>query len=155
MTLFDMGELELEILEPMSSSFERIEHFLMKVDGDFYTPLSVRVDIETYSNKLFKFAVNIFLISHGDDVAHAGIYVDLEGDEIFISNFAVLRKCSRQKIGNYLLQKIEDYVSSIGVDLIRLEADCEADALFEFYTKNGFRCTQENDKCIYLSLLPI
>lgn len=128
-----------------SSEKERILNFFKIIDEEFIPPLSVRVKLDEYSNKLASSAVNYFLVSDGSDVAHAAFYCnDSKTNIAFISSIGVVSEFQGSGIAGHLLQKIIETCVVKRMEILRLEVDCGNLKAVKFYERHGFDFISEN-----------
>ena len=124
---------------------KRIFMFLKSIDGEFYPPLHVRVDLDDYSSKLASNAVNLFLVSDNTDVAHAAFYCnDLKSKVSFISSIGLIPEFQGSGAAGYLLQKVIEKCSEKKMNLLRLEVDSQNLKAVKFYKRQGFRFVSNN-----------
>ena len=146
MNLIKIGKYTAQIIKPSCVKPKRVEKILKKLDKSFYEPLSMRVNIKEYSDKLSEKAINFFLILSSNDIAHAAIYVMDKQSKIFVTNFGVIHKYQGKGIGGLLLKLIENYAIKSDIFLIELEVNYQSINVIKFYTKNGFK--KKKDKLI-------
>lgn len=144
MNSFKQLNLSLEIIAPKLSEKKRIYSFLRKVDDQYHTRLSQRVDLTSYAEKLAFNAFNFFLTETDLDIAHAAIYYNELELAIFLSNIAVLQEYFGYGLGSLLLQEIELFAIDKNVKLISLEADSKSDKLKKFYIGKGYELIDSN-----------
>ena len=139
MSSFNIGKYSAEIIKPSSTMPKRIENFLKKIDKNFYEPLSTRVNLKDYSEKLAEKATNIFLMLSLNDVAHTAIYNLDNQSKIFVSNFGVVSRHQGKGIGNLLYKLVQNYATDSKFLSIELEADYRDANLIKFYKQRGFK----------------
>lgn len=138
MNSFKQMNHSLEIIAPKLSDKNRIYSFLKKVDNQYHTPLSKRVSLNSYAEKLALNAFNFFLTETDLDIAHAAIYYNELESSVFLSNIAILEEYAGYGLGSLLLKEIEEFSISKNVETISLEADVNSDKLKGFYIDRGF-----------------
>ena len=116
-------------------------------------PLSLRVNIDEYAEKLADNSYNFFLEIGGEDAAHAGVYISKEKSKAYLSSIAVLPPFFKKGLGAKLLQNIECFLKKHNIKLIELEVDMNSKKLRSFYAKAGFRITNNIGKYILLKEL--
>lgn len=141
----------LEIIQPNSSDKNRIYSFLIKVDNQYHTPLSQRVDLHSYAKKLAINAYNFFLMEASVDIAHAAIYHNKPKSVVFLSNIAILEKYAGDGLGSLLLEKIEEFSIANNVKTISLEADADSKKLKGFYVGKGFELIKSDQNISFFT----
>ena len=122
------------------SNGARIFQFFEVVDKEFYPPLSERVNLPAYANKLALKAVNLFVVEDGRDVAHAAFYCDDQCSKIaYLSSIGVLPEFHGSGVAGNLLVKVFDRCLAEEMKLINLEVDFANLKAVKFYEKYGFR----------------
>lgn len=82
------------------------ETILNKFDSSFIPPLSQRLDLHQYAEKLSKNAVWLLAYNHNTIVGHSAVYMN-QKNYAYISSIAVLKEMQKQGIGNALWDRIE------------------------------------------------
>lgn len=128
-----------------SSKKERILEFFSLIDEEFIPPLSCRVNLNDYANKLADTANNFFLVYGSADVAHVAFYCnDFRFKTAFISSIGVSPEFQGSGAAGYLLQKVIERCANERMDTLRLEVDCENVKAVNFYKSKGFRFISRN-----------
>jgi len=138
MNFYDSSAYSVCIMHPSESNFDRIISFLKSVDLSFYEPLSKRIIIEDYAQKLSQEAVNIFIMHSLKDIAHTAFYISSDESKIFLSSISVISDYENKSVGSFLLSTVEDYATKNQISIIELEVDSRSKKLKEFYKKNGY-----------------
>ena len=127
--------LQIEI----DNNADRILLFLLRTADNFIPSLAQRVDLGTYSVKLAGNAINIFLNTNEQDIAHGAIYLSNKHDAVvFLTSFGVDKLWWGRKIGERLMQEIEQISKVEGASAIRLEVDRSNLPAMRFYRRLGF-----------------
>jgi ribosomal protein S18 acetylase RimI-like enzyme len=131
-------------------SFEDIYNYLLENDSNMTPPLSKRVNIETYSRKLFDKAKQFWIKKDQKAIGFAACYV-IES-EMYISSISI---CSGYK-GLGLGKKLLEYIISFGrkneLKKIILEVQPENKNVINFYKKFNFNLIQSDSK-LFMKLL--
>lgn len=138
MNFYDKSAYSVCIMHPSESNFNRIMSFLKSVDLSFHEPLSNRIIIEDYAQKLSQGAANIFIMDSLKDIAHAAFYISADGSKIFLSSISVISDYENKGVGSFLLSTVENYATKNQISIIELEVDSRSKKLKEFYKKNGY-----------------
>ncbi len=102
-------------------------------------PLSQRVSIEDYAEKLAERAVNLVAFNGFCDQGHAAIYVnDAGGGTAFISSICVLPKYRRDGIAASLLEGCLGEARLHAMREVRLEVERSNSRAIAFYLRHGF-----------------
>lgn len=127
------------------SDLIRLYNFLMKIDNNMIPPLSKRVCIKNYAEKLSKYA-DIFYVQVGEiDCGHCAIYINHK-EESYISSFGVLPEYQCMGIGNLLIQNVIQNVADRGIRKISLEVHRDNEKALRLYSNAGFsKVSMEND----------
>ncbi|MRJ45168.1 GNAT family N-acetyltransferase [Idiomarina loihiensis] len=127
-------------------SLDRIYRYLVDVNKDFTPPLSKRVDVKRYAQKLSLSAINLFVSLDGNDVAHAAFYAnDRVKSQSFLTSISVKREVRGQGIGNALMKEVILRVKLAGMKKIFLEVDSSNMNAVQLYMKMGFRFLDDSD----------
>ena len=121
MNSYDNRPYVISIIKHPEICLTRIVSFLKRVDLSFYEPLSKRIIIEDYAQKLSQRAVNIFIMDSLQDIAHAAFYVTEQKFKIFLTSIAVVHDYKNKGVGSLLLSKVEDYAVKNQVSVVELE----------------------------------
>ena len=128
----------IAVLE-QDNNVRRIQAFLLRADKDFTPPISSRVDLSAYSEKLGNMAINLFIEIDGQDVGHAAVYVNDKVRHIaFLSYICVLSDCNGKRLGEQLLRQVIMECQKRAISSLRLEVNCGNKAAIAFYIRHGF-----------------
>lgn len=123
----------------------RVLAFLAGVDDEFATPLSHRVNLESYSEKLAANAWHCFAVANDQDVGHLAFYVDDEKRTAFVSSVAVNAAFQRQGVGAAMLDSVVKRCRTSSIKRISLEVSSTATGASEFYQCLGFTKTSSSE----------
>lgn len=138
-----MTDISLEVVVCPPSS--RVLAFLTSVDDEFATPLSRRVNLESYSDKLAANAWHCFAVANHQDVGHVAFYVDHERRTAFVSSVAVTSAFRRQGVGASMFDSLVIRCRTSSIRSISLEVDSTATGAAEFYQCLGFTKTSSSE----------
>lgn len=126
------------MIEVNKISQKQIHTFLTLMDGHFSPPLSERVHLLSYSEKLFKKASTLFIFI--DNIAVSGVffYKNPESGVIYIPVIATLPQFQGKGYFQEILDKLFEILRGSVYSLVRLETWQGGKAL-NYYIKNGFR----------------
>jgi ribosomal protein S18 acetylase RimI-like enzyme len=116
-----------------------IHDHLVKCDGNFIPPLSVKVVIKDYAKKLYSNAIT-FEAWSGDILVGliAAYFNDTASNTGYITSVSVLKNCMGGGIAGKLMEACIEYAQQHGFNQIRLEVNSASDAAIQLYRKYGF-----------------
>ncbi|WPU24867.1 GNAT family N-acetyltransferase [Cedecea neteri] len=136
-----------------SASRDKLSQHLKECDLAFSAPLSERVDIISYAQKLHENAI-CFEAWQGEVlVGLVGIYCQPASEMAFISNVSVLPAHHRQGIGGILLEKSIGYARQQGVLSVKLEVAAKSQSAIALYTKYGFSSEKTTEEITTMLLI--
>ena len=147
-----MTSMKIEIYRPGLVKTLRLEKFLYKVNTEFEVPLTNRVDLSNYSDKLATLAYNIFIVKDRLDIGHSAFYPNFHNSSLFISSIAVVKTFHRKGLGTILISQIEEFAHEYDIRSLKLGAKSNSTELDRFYKTNGF---QLEEKFIYKKTLEL
>jgi hypothetical protein len=127
-------DMELTYSFNRSNLNDVLDH-LSTVDNSFSIPLSDRVNLKEYSNKLFENACRFEAWCEGSLVGLVAFYYNDNNKEIYVSNVSVVKQFAKKGIAASLMLRLDEYSVQHECRRIRLEA---AYALFPFYKNFGY-----------------
>lgn len=101
-----------------------------------YLDPDTSLDVDEYSRKLARRAINIFAVDGSIDVAHMAFY--LPSESMFVTSLSVLPIWRQLGVAKHLLQIGETIATSMGRAKIELETTITNNRALMFYAKNGF-----------------
>lgn len=120
-------------------SSDQILEFLKEVDGDFPVPLSQKVDLETFSVKLFDKATLVCKIEDEEILSMiAGYTQNLKDGLAYISVMATKRKARGQGLAEKLLKEFLNRCEAVGVDAVHIYTVSSNTSAVRLYEKFGF-----------------
>lgn len=121
------------------ASADALARLLKACDRDFDPPLSSRVEIEAYAQRLHDKAERFEVTEASDLVGLVAIYCnDPTGQAAFVSNVSVAQHRRGQGIADALLTQAIAYATAKGFATITLEVGPKATAAQALYIKLGF-----------------
>lgn len=128
------------------SESERIFQFFEIVDREFSPPLSERVNLTEYANKLAAEAVNLFMVEGDRDIAHAAFYCNDQCFKVaYLSSISVLPEFHGSGVSWNLLMKVVDKCLIEEMKLLNLEVDIKNFKAVKLYKKCGFRFISDTE----------
>ena len=138
-----MVELAEGVLKRNGSTSEAILIHLQAVDEDFLPPLSWRVNLRSYSQKLANHAERFEIWSANANepsglLALVAAYFNPATRLVFISNVSVLKSHCSRGYGSKLLTTCVEFAQQNQMTVIQLEVAKMDKGSIDFYQKNGF-----------------
>jgi ribosomal protein S18 acetylase RimI-like enzyme len=136
----------------LQKSKNTIISYLNENAENFTPPLQERIDILSFSEKLFKNAIQ-FWAEHDDRlVSFAGCYFNCPNKEFgFISTISVIKSYQNLGIGTLLLDKIIEFAKENQFREVRLEVYCYNKQAIQFYLAYGFKKIEIRKNKFFLS----
>ena len=140
--------MESLIYRTNTATFEQVYEHLTACDEQFVPPLSQRLQISSYAEKLVSLS-NTFEVWDGQQlVGLVAVYMnDADLKSSFITNVSVLRGYEGKGIASKLLSESIEQSKQNGFSQIVLEVDAENHPARSLYIKKGF-ITVSNEKGI-------
>ena len=121
-----------------------IEKHLVECDDFFVPPLSNKVNIKTYSKKIYDFAITFEAWEESRLVGLIAVYFNDISTKIgFITNVSVSPNCLGKGIAKKLLKLSKEYAKNQFYTEIKLEVDKNNLKAISLYKKNGFELIPE------------
>lgn len=118
---------------------------LKKCDDMFMPPLSSRVDLVEYSNKLFDKSVSFEAWHRTVLIGMANAYLaGADNGAGFITNVSVLVDYRGKGVASKLLTMCLEHLRNHGVSLVRLEVSCQNHPAIKLYSSAGFRTVKRS-----------
>lgn len=126
-----------------TASKEQIYLHLKECDDNFRPPLSSRVDLLDYSDKIYMLAVSFEAWDENVLVGMVNTYLNDESDlSGFITNTSVLKGYMRKGVASTLLQMCLEYARNHSFSRISLEVSCANGTAIELYSHAGFKASR-------------
>lgn len=123
---------------------EEILAFLQEIDNDVIPPLSRRVELKAYSEKICRFADCVLARLGGHIVGLSATYCnDLVTRRAFLTLIAVVKDHRRCGLATKLLNETFRAAKSKGMKRLILETSVHNESAVSFYTKSGFHILNE------------
>lgn len=135
-----------EILENSHSAVAELGAFLETIDGDFPIPLSRKVDLREYSEKLLGRGLVAVARADGEVVGVAGGYANDEGGlRGFLSVMGASRAARGTGMAGALLGEFERLVRGRGMALLDVPTHSSNARAIAFYRKHGYAVGERLD----------
>jgi ribosomal protein S18 acetylase RimI-like enzyme len=134
------------------SKYKDIFFHLLDCNDKFIPPLSQRVEINIYAQKISTNADKFEAWQEDTLIGLLAVYCnDIEARKAFITIISVAEKFSNKGIASELLAKCIEYVRVINFEEITLEVSVQSVKARALYEKFGFQeIGQENDEYILM-----
>lgn len=131
----------------------QIAAHLQACDSAFFPPLSSRVKIDEYAQKITDNAVRFEAWLDGELVSLVAAYCNRATDKIaFITSVSVLPEWQGRGIASQLVVNAVEHISALGFVRIELEVDNQNHAAASLYRKQGFSIGKTNGQTAIMYL---
>ena len=125
---------------------EFIKEYILRYDNDFYEPLSARVDMDAFSQKLSDLSFTFIIYKN---TAVAGLICSYFYDPTSKAGFITLVHTKHgyrgQHLSLYLLNAVKEYARRIGFERIILFVSKQQTSAFQLYSRHGFNVLSEEE----------
>lgn len=126
------------------------KEYVLEHDNDFYEPLSGRIDVDAFVNKVHTLSTTFVLVQEGEVAGLiASYFYDLPSEKGFITLTHTRQEFRGQHLSSILLEAVQEYARSINfkyIDLMVYKANAPA---FNLYLNHGFKVlTDDNGRCL-------
>ena len=130
-----------------------IESLLKSVDTDFDPPLSTRISIPEYSEKIHKHAT-IFSIHQCEELlAFVALYCnDLGNSTAYVTMVGVSRNHRGIGLASTLIESSIQFLRTRGFKSVRLEVDKSNRNAIKLYDRLGFEKVEQNETSAFMEL---
>lgn len=131
-------------------SLDFFKGYVLAHDRDFYEPLSGRIDIEAFVNKVHTWSTTFVLVQSGEVAGLiASYFYDLPSEKGFITLTHTKREFRGQHLSTILLASVQEFARSINFKYIDLMVYKDNAPAYNLYLKHGFRVlTDNNGRCL-------
>lgn len=126
------------MIELNKISKKEIEVFLKSIEGNFSPPLSERLDLVSYSVKLFEKASSLFIYVDNIPVSGIFFYNDPTSRSVYIPIVGTLTEFQGRGYFQHILDELFNHLKDTEYNLVKLETWQGSKAL-NYYIKNGFK----------------
>lgn len=125
---------------------EFIKDYILQYDSDFYKPLSARVDMDAFSQKLSDLSTT-FVIYKDAEVAGliCSYFYDPASRAGFITLVHTKHEYRGQHLSLYLLNAVKEYARKRGFERISLFVSKQQTSAFQLYLQHGFNVISEEE----------
>lgn len=130
-----------------------IAEHLSSCDADFVPPLSGRIKISDYAQKIVSTAVRFEAWSGGTLIGLVAAYCnDREKRIAYITSVSVLREWAGKGIAARLMSQCAEYAKASGMRQISLEVASDNCPALKLYEKSGFVAGKMNGMFVVMNL---
>lgn len=142
----------VEYLLNNATQAEIAEH-LSRSDADFVPPLSGRVEINDYAQKIASKAIRFEAWSGGTLVGLVAAYCNDQDKRIaYITSVSVLKAWTGKGIAASLMNRCIEHAKAMGMKQVSLEAASDNTLAIRLYEKNGFVAGKANAPFVTMNL---
>ncbi|MEO7992379.1 MAG: GNAT family N-acetyltransferase [Chryseolinea sp.] len=129
-----------------SATFEQIQNHLLECNDLFVPPLSLKVEIPAYSQKLITYAVNFEAWNETKLIGLVSVYLNDSHNRLaFISNVSIISTFAGKGIATVLLKECITYARNLQFEAIGLEVSLSNTRALNLYMKLGFKEVGESN----------
>lgn len=131
-------------------SVDFFKEYVLAHDNDFYEPLSGRIDVDAFVNKVHTLSTTFVLVQEGVVAGLiASYFYDLPSEKGFITLTHTRREFRGQHLSTILLKTVQEYARSINFKYIDLMVYKDNAPAFNLYLKHGFKVLSvSNGRCL-------
>jgi 2-polyprenyl-3-methyl-5-hydroxy-6-metoxy-1,4-benzoquinol methylase len=130
-----------------------IAEHLSGCDTDFSPPLSTRVEIRVYAQKLASQATRFEAWSNGSLIGLVAVYCnDRERQVAYLTSVSLSKLWTGKGIAGTLLDQCVEHAKAVGMRLINLEVAEDNISAIKLYRKIGFIVSKANGSVVSMSL---
>ena len=142
------GRQSIEVVDCKDKQL--IIEFLKKIDKRLPTPLSNRVDLEEYSNKVVNNGHILAIIKGGKIVSAGFVYCnDVSSKKAYVTLLATVYGYENRGYGKIIFNEIEKISRENGMNYVRFETEKINEKAIKFHIKNGYEIIGIKEK-IYM-----
>ena len=130
---------------------EFIKEYVLKFDFDFYQPLSYRVDVDAFCQKLSDLSTTFVVFKEGDVAGLICAYFyNPESKKGFITLVHTKHEYRGQHLSLLLLESVKCFARLSGFERINLLVSKQQISAFSLYSHHGFTTISEdeNGRCL-------
>ncbi len=126
------------------------KEYVLAHDNDFYKPLSSRIDVDAFVEKVYNLSTTFVLLVEGKVAGLiASYFYDLLSEKGFITLTHTKQEFRGQHLSTILLKATQDYARSNNFKYIDLMVYKDNASAFNLYQKHGFEVLEDNNgRCL-------
>ena len=135
------------------ATFTQIEDHLLNCEANFLPPLSDRVEINDYAQKIMNKATRFEAWSDDTLIGLLAVYCDNQDKRIaYITNVSVLLAWTNMGIAARLVNQCIEFVTNSGMRQICLEVNKESSHAIKLYESSGFVTSKTDTPLLTMNL---
>lgn len=135
-------------------SKDKVFAYLNKYSNNFTPPLNERVDLLSFSLKIFNHATQFWLTYKSEPIGFAACYFNNPDKKFgYITTISVVDSWQGFGLGVKILKKILSFASLNEFEEVRLEVYNTNKKALKFYLKNGFNVIETRTNSMILSCI--
>jgi len=134
------------------ASESKLAEHLRCCDADFIPPLSHRVEIETYAEKIKQKAMRFEAWSDNKLIGLVAAYLNNEKKCGFITSVSVLRDWTGKGVAGKLMKQCIRHAISSDMRQLKLEVAANNHPAISLYDKNGFTASSTDTQFVTMNL---
>lgn len=136
------------------SLISEIENLLTQVDEDFCPPISLRVGIPQYAEKIARDAAVFSAYDKGRMIAFIAIYCnELDSRVAFMTMVAVANQYRKSGLASSLIETGIRHIRRLGFNSFRLEVHKTNLNAVAMYKRLGFATVSESDQSLFMEMI--
>jgi ribosomal-protein-alanine N-acetyltransferase len=136
-----------------AASAAQIAALLRRCDSAFIPPLSTRVDVDAYADKIAAHALRLEAWHDTEPVALLAMYCnDIASGTAYITSVSVAPGHARQGIASALLTEARRRAAGLGMRRLALEVDGNNHAALRLYEQQGYTAAAPSGPAMLMSL---
>lgn len=128
----------------VQQDLNKLYQYILEHDNDFIPPISSKVVIKDYAEKLIRHG-NVILCSLGDKIIGIAAFYCNSDDFAFLSYLSVDKQYRNQGVANELVRRMIKHCETTPVSGIKTSTWKNNKAI-EFYLSNSFKILKTSDK---------
>lgn len=132
---------------------DEIRGHLLRCDMNFLPPLSTRVEVKDYANKIWEKATRFEAWEGGTLVGLVAVYCnDIENFVAYITSVSVLQESTGKGVAACLMRNCIEHARSSGMKRISLEVACDNTPAIRLYEKFDFIVEKKHGSMVSMNL---
>lgn len=135
-----------------ATEYEIAKH-LLQCDGSFVPPLSSRVEISSYAQKICASAMRFEAWAEGSLVGLVASYPNGASQRFaYLTNVSVIQNCHGRGIASDLMKRSIEYWRELDLEYVELEVDRDNGKAIHLYERHGFIAIKNRGRSVMMRL---